>query len=54
MKKSELRKLVAKYKQLEAKSKNKNFHSQNLIEKIKEIKHRYYHETGKHIENDLN
>ena len=54
MKKSEIRKLVAMYKELQAKSKNKNLYTQKILEKIKEIKHRYYHETGRDIEDALN
>ena len=51
MKKSELRKLVAEYKE-----KNLKFQKSNngkLKEKISEIKHRYYHETGRTLKSDL-
>ena len=41
MKKSEKRKLVAEWKELKRMSKN-----HDVSEKLKEIEHRYYHETG--------
>ena len=44
MKKSELRKLVSEYNSLKLKL-DKRF-DQRIIEKLKEIEHRYYHETG--------
>lgn len=51
MKKSEIRKLVAEYKEIKIrfqKSKNKK-----LKEKLVEIDHRYFHETGRTMEFDL-
>ena len=45
MKKSEIRRLVAKWRDLKQRSKN-----HDLSEKLKEIEHRYYHETGKKLE----
>jgi hypothetical protein len=46
MKKSELRKLVAEYKEIKLKkSPNKK-----LKEKLGEIEHRYFHETGRTLE----
>jgi len=45
MKKSELRRLVAKWRDLKQRSRN-----HELSEKLKEIEHRYYHETGKKLE----
>ena len=45
MKKSELRRLVAKWRDLKQRSRN-----HDLSEKLKEIEHRYYHETGKKLE----
>jgi len=45
MKKSELRKLVAEYKEIKIKfTKTQN---NKLKEKLKEIEQRYYHETGR-------
>jgi thermostable 8-oxoguanine DNA glycosylase len=45
MKNSELRKLVAEYKEIKIKfTKTQN---NKLKEKLKEIEHRYYHETGR-------
>ena len=51
MKKTELRKLVAKYK--ETKLKNKKLHDKKLQDKLEEIEHRYYHETGRSLKLDL-
>jgi len=45
MKKSEIRRLVAKWRVLKQRSRN-----HDLSEKLKEIEHRYYHETGKKLE----
>ncbi|MBI5147487.1 MAG: hypothetical protein HZA84_09800 [Thaumarchaeota archaeon] len=54
MKKSELRKLVSKYKTLTLKLKKRNLsHNPTILEKLEEIKHRYFHETGNDIEFDL-
>ncbi len=44
MKKSELRKLVSEYNSLKSKLDKKN--DQKIIKKLKELEHRYYHETG--------
>ena len=48
MKKSEIRRLVAERKELKRRSRN-----HDLSEKLKEIEHRYYHETGKKLEEEL-
>ena len=48
MKKSELRELVVKWQDLKRMSKN-----HDLSEEIKMIEHRYYHETGRRLEDDL-
>ena len=48
MKKSELKELVAKWKDLKRRSKN-----HDLLEEIKMIEHRYYHETGRLLEDEL-
>ena len=45
MKKSEIRRLVAKWRDLKQRSRN-----HDLSEKLKDIEHRYYHETGKKLE----
>jgi uncharacterized membrane protein (DUF106 family) len=48
LKRSELRKLVAEYKDIRRKlSKSDN---KKHVEKLKEIRHRYFHETGQEIE----
>nr|AIF09366.1 hypothetical protein [uncultured marine thaumarchaeote KM3_36_B08] len=49
MKKSEIRRLVAKWRELKQRSRN-----HDLSEKLKEIEHRYYHETGKKLEEEFN
>ena len=48
MKKSEKRKLVAKWKELKRLSKN-----HDVSNKLKEIEHRYYHETGTRLEEEF-
>ncbi len=51
MKKSELRRLVAEYHEI--KSKLKKTQNNKLNEKLKEIEHRYFHETGRTLKSDL-
>ena len=51
MKKSELRKLVVEYK--ETKLKFLKLNNSKLKERINEIEHRYYHETGRTLQSDL-
>lgn len=52
MKKSELRKLVVKHKEIQIKlKKNKN---EKLKKDLKEIEHRYFHETGKNLDFNIN
>lgn len=54
MKKSELKKLVSEYQNLKLRLNKPNFqHTGALLEKLGEIKHRYFHETGNDIESDL-
>ena len=48
MKKSELRDLVIKWKDLKRRSKN-----HDLSEEIRMVEHRYYHETGRRLEDEL-
>jgi len=48
MKKSEIRRLVVEWKDLKRRSRN-----HDLSEKLKEIEHKYYHETGKKLEEEL-
>ncbi len=48
MKKSELRKLVAEYKEIKIKLKKSQ--NKKLKEKLTEIEHRYFHETGRILE----
>jgi len=51
MKKSELRKLVAEYK--ETKLRFSKLNNIKLKEQLKQLEHRYYHETGRTIKSDL-
>lgn len=53
MKKSELRKLVLQYKEIIYKQKKKHVDVAKLSEKLKEIEHRYFHETGRTLKSDL-
>jgi len=48
LKKSELRKLVSDYRLLKIKSKK-----HDVSEQLKEIEHRYFHETGRNISDDI-
>ena len=48
MKKSELRKLISDYTLLKIKSKK-----HDVNKKLKEIEHRYFHETGRNIFDDM-
>jgi len=49
MKKSDIRKLVAEYKEI----KLKKIQNKKTLEKLKEIEHRYFHETGRMIRSDF-
>lgn len=44
-----MRKLVAEYKEI----KLKKIQNEKTSEKLKEIKHRYFHETGRTIQSDF-
>ena len=48
MKKSEIRRMVAEWRDLKRRSR-----SHDLSDKLKEIEHRYYHETGKKLEEEF-
>ena len=48
LKKSELRKLISDYNLLKLKSKK-----HNVSEKLKEIEHKYYHEMGRNLFDDI-
>ncbi len=51
MKNSELRRLVSEYKEIKIKlTKTQN---NKLIEKLREIEHRYFHETGRPLKTDI-
>ena len=47
MKNSELRNLVSNYKEIQARL--KKVKNKKLEEKLKEIEHRYFHETGRYL-----
>ena len=53
MKNSELRKLVSQYKEIKNKQTKKHADSFKLVEKLKEIEHRYFHETGRTLKSDV-
>ena len=53
MKNSDIKKLISQYKETIMKQKKKNADSFRLSEKLKEIEHRYYHETGRTLKSDL-
>lgn len=54
MKKSELKKLVSEYRALQLRlAKRDPAHRGAIVEKLGEIKHRYFHETGNDLESDL-
>lgn len=53
MKNSDIRKLISQYKETIIKQKKKNTDSFKISEKLKEIEHRYYHETGRILKSDL-
>jgi CRISPR/Cas system CSM-associated protein Csm2 small subunit len=51
MKNSEIRKLVSEYR--ETKMRIKKNQDKKLLEKLREIEHRYFHETGRTLKVDL-
>ena len=53
MKNSDSKKLSSQYKDTIMRQKKKNADSFRLSEKLKEIEHRYYHETGRTLKSDL-
>ena len=53
MKNSDIKKLISQYKEIIMRQKKKNVDSFRLSEKLKEIEHRYYHETGRTLKSDL-
>jgi len=54
VKKSELKKLVSEYKNLRLKlAKRDASNHPTISQKLDEIKHRYFHETGNDLESDL-
>ena len=53
MKNSELKKLISQYKEIQIKQKKKHADTLKLSEKLKEIEHKYFHETGRTLKSDL-
>ena len=54
MKKTELRKLISQYKEIKQKQKKKNhFDNLRLADTLKQIEHKYFHETGRTLKSDL-
>ncbi|HEY5735529.1 MAG TPA: hypothetical protein VIS47_03115 [Nitrosopumilus sp.] len=53
MKNSDIKKLISQYKDTIIRQKKKNADGFRLSEKLKEIEHRYYHETGRTLKSDL-
>lgn len=51
MRKSELKKLIFEYKEIETKLSKSN--NEKLKEQLKIIEHRYYHEIGRTLKSDL-
>jgi hypothetical protein len=51
MKKLDLRKLIARYQEIQAKIKKS--HNETLKKELEEIEHRYFHETGNNLESEL-
>jgi CRISPR/Cas system CSM-associated protein Csm2 small subunit len=51
MKKSEIRKLIAEYKEINLKI--KKIKNKKMVEKLKEIEHKYFHETGRDLKSDF-
>jgi len=50
LKGTELKKLIAEYREIKIKIR-KSYQTRH-VEKLEEIKHRYYHETGRTLESD--
>lgn len=53
MKNSELKKLISQYKEIISKQKKKYVDNLKLSVKLKEIEHKYFHETGRTLKSDL-
>ncbi|MDH3695732.1 MAG: hypothetical protein OEQ94_01735 [Nitrosopumilus sp.] len=53
MKNSELNKLISQYKEIKQKQKKKHVDNFRLAQMLKELEHRYLHETGRTLKSDL-
>jgi len=49
MKKSEMKKLLVEYNKI----KLKKIQNEKTLDKLKEIEHRYFHETGRTLKSDF-
>ncbi|MCV0412490.1 hypothetical protein [Nitrosarchaeum sp.] len=49
MKKAEMKKLLAEYNKIRL----KKIQNEKILDKLKEIEHRYFHETGRTIKSDF-
>ncbi|MCE2614703.1 MAG: hypothetical protein LVO36_02230 [Nitrosopumilus sp. (ex Thoosa mismalolli)] len=53
MKNSDLKKLISQYFETKQKMKKKNTNTFKLSEQLKELEHRFYHETGRTLKSEL-
>ena len=53
MKNSDLKKIISQYFETKQKMKKKNANTFKLSEQLKEIEHRFYHETGRTLKSEL-
>lgn len=53
MKNSNLKKLISQYLETKQKMKKENVNTFKLSEQLKEIEHRFYHETGRTLKSEL-
>lgn len=51
MKKTEIRKLISDYKEIQLKINKKS--DKKLLEKLEEIEHKYFNELGRALQSDL-
>lgn len=53
MKNSEINKLVSQYREIKQKQKKKHVDNFRFTQMLKELEHRYFHETGRTLKSDL-
>ena len=54
MKNSDLKRLTSEYREIKERLKKKHANNFKLSNILKEIEHRYFHETGRTLKSDLN